>query len=209
MNWQSFLTNLNRARVAPAAVAPVAKPLPFSAAAARAAEQADRVTRAMSDSNAVDVVATLPPGDDGEKTIEKRIIEGLDAGALVFLEILKDTSKDDSGSYRIDAKTRQDAFKQVSDYLVKRQKAGANDAGDGMPPYEKIRKQLDAMGFMIVPKPKPGRPSKEEIELRKEVLGDDAPDEPPAKPVSDDEDLRKRLNELAQKRPGAATNGQG
>lgn len=165
-----------------------------------AEERNARTSRVLSE---VDVAATgneLPPASE-EKTVESMLIAGLDKGAMVFLKVLENDQRDGDGNYRIDAKTRMEAFKMVSDYLVKRQKAGANERQDGMPPYEKIRKWLDDQGFEIRPKPKRGRPSEAELRKRAEVLGEDAVVvEPEPPPVSDDAALKQRLEALAELR---------
>lgn len=156
----------------------------------------------------VEQSAAIGPIVVDENAVENQIANGLDAGALFLLKLLQDETKTD-GVLNVDFKQRLDAFKALNDYLVKRQKARENGLGDGdgMPPYEKIRRWLDEMGFEIVPKKKVGRPTKEELELRKKVLGEDEPE----KPTKDDGDgaggdppdsaMLERLSKLRQK-PG-------
>lgn len=148
-----------------------------------------------------DTVATEMPVEG--TPLEQQIIDGLDAAAIVFLDILKDDSKDKDGNLRVDAKTRMDAFKMLADWTVKRKKSAPEDSG-GIPPYEKIRKWLDEQGFAIVPKKKAGRPSAEDLAKRALVLGEPAklPEDPPLKPVGD-EQLADRLKRLAESRPDA------
>jgi hypothetical protein len=54
---------------------------------------------------------------------------GLDGSALVFLEMLKNTDRDDSGNFILDLKARREIFGQVRDWYATRQRH--KDPGDG------------------------------------------------------------------------------
>lgn len=163
----------------------------------------------------LDDIGEAPPlvGIDGESTVESQIVAGLDAGALFLLRLLQDEGRNpETQALNVDFKQRLDAFKALNDYLVKRQKAKENglDSGDDMPPYEQIRKSLDEKGFKIVPKTKVGRPTKEELELRKQILGEDekpAPEDDRPTDDAPDSAMTRRLREIKAAKAGASENG--
>lgn len=101
-----------------------------------------RVSRRMSDAG-VDILTgseARSPNSDAE--LVASIEMALDEGALMFLDILRNRDKDDRGEYRIDLKTRMEAFKMAKDWHAVRarskKKGGDTGGKSGIDAYKDV-----------------------------------------------------------------------
>lgn len=94
--------------------------------------------------------APAAPKDDAE--VVTAMTNALDVAALMFIEILRNDEKDESGEYKIDLKTRMEAFKLARDWHAVRAKSKKKDAAVGADGIKAYREVMDKTAKQSVQK---------------------------------------------------------
>lgn len=144
----------------------------------------------------------------GPLSTEDRLYAAMDRAALYFISILENDEKDEQGNDLYDIQLKMKLFDKGESWLLKRQKlkpsAGGGE-GEGISELrsimndasarEMLRDMMFEEGFVRIPDPKPGRPTKQEEVVRQRFKAHKETVKSGKPPGKDDSGLQKLLTE--------------
>lgn len=145
------------------------------------------------------------PASTAGPSTEDRLFEAMDRAALFFISILENEEKDQEGNDRYDIQLKMRLFDKGQAWLEKRRKMKPKATGEGEGVEDMItwmnnpatrdmlKKAMFAEGFVLIPEPKPGRPTSQEAIVRQRYQAHKKGGQPAVDPEKDDRGWKAAL----------------